>query len=355
MRAAFTLIELLVVITIIGLISVIVLPGLVWTLTDRQVLTSAQLLHGALVGARDAAIGANAQCGIRLLPSAVNPDSLVQIMPLITPPTYSEGLISTYPGTDYSSLTSLPCLVVEQSPGTWVQTGITWAFLPNSPTNWSYNVRLGDHISWGGKPYTVCGPTATANNDLSVNGQPWQRTYTAPDGITQMTTTAEYLFLVNGVDDGQSIRALAWAAALGKVLHPTDGYIDNGWDGVDNDLNGIKDLQDPDEWETEQWTGPLVSNVPYMIVRRPIPGLPQSAVTLSVGVSLSASTLLVNPLSGTVDLMIRPDGTVDLSGPYAAPSAVRMAQAKSVFVLQDSSGNQRSVTLWTQTGQVESQ
>src|SRR5208282_1328653 len=89
-----------------------------------------------------------------------------------------------------------------------------------------------------------------------------------------------------------------------------------------------------------------VQNAAYQVVRRPAPGNSQSIIGLGVGVSLSASTLLVNPLSGNVDLMINPDGTVDLSGPYATPTAVSLLQSWSTFVLQDASGNQRVLTLW---------
>ncbi len=344
MRAAFTLIELLVVITIIGLVSAAVIPAVVWALGDQQLLASAQLLQGALAGSQDAAVHANTPCGIRLMPSPANPDSLDQIVPLITPPTYSEGLISTDPAPFIVQIVNghplnvrIPGpLTIEQSLVTWIQSGSDWVAQPNSPTSWAWNVRLGDRISWRDRQYTVCGPITTANNDLFVNGNTVSRTYTAPDGVTQAGPfTVEFLLVTDGLDDDQN------------------GFVDDGWDGVDNNNNGL--IDDPAEWEIEVWTGPAVSNGPYLLTRRPVPGKPEATVGLSVGVSLSASTLLVNPLSGMVDLMIRPDGTVDLSGPYAAPSAIGLAQAKSVFVLQDSYGNQRSVTLWTRTGLIESQ
>ncbi len=347
MRAAFTLIELLVVITIIGLVSAAVIAGVVWALGDQQLLASAQLLQGALVGARDAAIAANAPCGIRLLPSSANPDSLDRIMPLVTGPRYMEGLITTDPApTDLLGHRVPGPLTVEESPITWVQSGPAWVAQSNSPTSWAWNVRLGDRISWGGRPYTVCGPNGRDNTDLFVHDNTVSRTYTALDGVTQVGPfMVEFLLLANGVDDDMN------------------GFIDDGWDGVDNNRDIQGQIDEADEWEIETWTGPAVSNIPYVLTRRPIPGNPQSTVSLSIGVDLSASTLLVNPLSGTVDLMIRPDGTVDLSGPYAAPSAVGLGQAKSVFVLQDPSPipgqpqqnvNQRTITLWTKTGRIES-
>ncbi len=315
--------------TIIGLVSVLAIPAIVTGIQDRKMVGSVQALQGALVEAAGFAASQHATCGIRLVPSTTIPGMFDQVLSLVTPPRYSEGLVSIYPGADYSSLTSLPCLVVEQHPGTWTQAGTSWIFPPNSPTSWFFNVRLGDRISWGGKPYTVCGPMAVANNDLAVNGPPWQRTYTAPDGKTQVTTTVDYLFLVNGIDDNG------------------DGYVDNGFDGIDNNANGV--IDDSAEWEQELWTGPRVENVPYKIIRRPAPGNPQSAISLSIGVSLSASTLTVNPLSGNVDVMINPNGTVDLGGPYAAPSAVSMAQHQTVFAFVDPDGNQTNLTL-TKTG-----
>src|SRR5208283_3045617 len=105
-------------------------------------IASTQLLQGALVAARDSAIHANAPCGIRLAPDPTNPDNLNQIIPLIAPPHYNEGMVSTWPGTDYSALTTLPCLVIEQSPGTWVQSGTAWIFQTNAPTSWFFNIRL---------------------------------------------------------------------------------------------------------------------------------------------------------------------------------------------------------------------
>src|SRR5208283_3702700 len=106
----------------------------------------------------------------------------------------------------------------------------------------------------------------------------YTRTYTAPDGVTTATAQPDYLFLVNGVDDNQ------------------DGYIDDGFDGIDNDGNGV--IDDALEWEAERWTGAAVQNAPYAITRRPAPGNPNQALLLTVPVSLAASTLAVDRLSG---------------------------------------------------------
>src|SRR3954463_9901862 len=64
----FTLVELLVVILIILAVSAVALPTVIPAITHRQVSEAARLLQASLVGARDAAIHANAPRGIRLLP-----------------------------------------------------------------------------------------------------------------------------------------------------------------------------------------------------------------------------------------------------------------------------------------------
>lgn len=70
-QRGFTLIELLVVILIILLVSVVTLPTIIPAYNHRQIGESARILQAALVGARDAAIRANAPRGIRLLPDPV--------------------------------------------------------------------------------------------------------------------------------------------------------------------------------------------------------------------------------------------------------------------------------------------
>jgi len=185
-------------------------------------------------------------------------------------------------------------------------------------------------------------------NDLAVSADPLLlgHVYTAPDGTTQTPPLApEFLLLTNGQDDNG------------------DGFVDNGWDGIDNDnLNGVDDLA---EWETEAWGVPAGANLSYSITRRPVIGTPQNTTKLHVPISLAASvidpaatppvpTLYVNPLTRSVDLMINPNGTVDTSGPYAAPSAVSLRQAYSRFVFVNPDGHSRSLTLWHRTGLVES-
>ena len=100
---------------------------------------------------------------------------------------------------------------------------------------------MGDRIQLGGasQSYVVVGPLAQANPELFVNiGLPGSevsnyvlnRSY--PDGATH---TVEYLLLVNGKDDDNN------------------GYVDDGWDGVDNNGNG--QIDELEEWEIETWIG----------------------------------------------------------------------------------------------------
>ena len=333
-RRGFTLIELLVVVTIILLVSVVTLPAVVNGLGDRTLLSSAQALQGALVAARDGAKLDNAPRGLRFMPDPANPATLNRIVPLVTGGSYSEGLV--YVPTGY--VPPVPCL-------TLVERVTDAAGQPISRTAFAWNARIGDRLKIGFDTYTICGPMMTPNADGFVNYRdPATGLDSTPFFIIVGTTTVyfDYLQLVNGRDDNH------------------DGFVDNGFDGLDNDL--INGIDDPGEWEVETWVKPVPDFSPYTIYRRPVPG-GGSQTTLSVPVLTAASTLMPNPITGVVELMIQPNGTVDLSGPYASSSAVSLGQAKSVFVLDanaapsiplDPNDSIRSVTLWTRTGMVES-
>lgn len=296
----FTLVELLVVITIIGLVSAATIPTVVSVLGERHLIGSVQALQGAITQARDLAVSSNSPAGIRLMPSLTDPTKLDRVVPLFTPERYSEGMI-----------TMLPAPTV---PGPLTITG-------NGFSNWAYNVRLGDKVVIASHSYTVCGPMVNPNADLFVNIAPGQ--------------PVEWLFLVNGIDDNH------------------DGYVDNGWDGYNNDdQNGI---DDPGEWETETWQSPVISNAlsPYVITRGPAPDAKHAIFELKTPIDLATSTLFPNLISGNVDLVVQPTGQVTPSLPYSVPTSIGMQQAKSVFNLMDTDGNSKALTLWSRSGLME--
>jgi prepilin-type N-terminal cleavage/methylation domain-containing protein len=348
----FTLIELLVVVVIILGVSAVALPTVLPALRHRQVSEAARLVQGALVGARDAAIRTNAPAGIRLLPDPAWPivylpsgqiDPTVplaanRIVPLEAGPNYTEGAVSTYPGSAYAATVTggLPALVLEESVGSWRQPDPTkpFVFLPNSPTSWFWNIRIGDRIqiNQAGPWYTVIGPmtiapaAATGNSELFANigtpgtQSPLSRTINSPDGQS-VTVTPEFLLLVNGLDDN------------------ANGWVDEGFDGVDNNNNGTVD--ELLEWEPEVWRGGSANSVqaglPYTVQRRPVPSgnareiaLPSNVVVDLTGWNTAApprSRVPVNQFTGSVDLLVQPNGTVVPQVIYSTPTSVGMTSA----------------------------
>jgi prepilin-type N-terminal cleavage/methylation domain-containing protein len=269
LRRGFSLIELLVVIAIIGLLAVagVSLFGL---LSHRQVGEGARLLQATLAGARDAAARNNVPSGIRLLPdptfNGIDPATGLldkrfplaynRIIPIGPAPNYSEGAISVFPNDVYpaaiqtvNGVAGVPCLVIEQCPGHWIQPvpAQPYIWAPNTPTSWFWNIRVGDKIQVGntGNWYTVVGPTTilapAGNPELYVNvglpgtPTPLSRQITSPD-LQIMLVQPEFLLLTNGRDDN------------------ANGWIDEGFDGVDNDGNGT--IDDLAEWELERWLLP---------------------------------------------------------------------------------------------------
>lgn len=373
---AFTLIELLVVILIILIVSAVALPTVLPALQHRQVSEAARTLQGALIGARDSAIKNNRPSGIRLLPdpvlNGINPNSNLfdatqplaynRIIPIAAAPDYSEGVVSIYSPADSLYTASLktvngysgvPCLVVEEMAVT-----ATTPAIPNSPTSWYWNVRVGDRIQINntGGWYTIVGPMAIpaqgatinkvfyANNELFVNvGPPG----TSPPTLHQGVAT-EYLLLVNGQDDNNN------------------GWIDEGFDGVDNNLayelaNKLTPLTDDAlEWEQEVYLGSLfgqTSGTPYSytIRRRPAPTGNAREVLLPTNVVVDATTwfttlersrLPVNPYTGYVDVLVNPTGTVVPTTIYSVPSAVGMAGSFLHFWLGERSDVYAPSTLY---------
>jgi prepilin-type N-terminal cleavage/methylation domain-containing protein len=339
-RRGFTLIELLVAITIILVVSAVALPTVLPALSHRQVSEGTRILTSQLAGARDAAIRDNAISGIRLIADPTTPNSCNRFLPITQPPAYGNGIVSCYPGQNYTAVTgtALP-LVLEEVPGQWVlppPPATKYVFVPNEPTNWYYNVRLGDRlqINGAGAFYSVCGPISVANSESFVNigasgvTSTLTRTFVSPDGQS-ITQPVEYLFLTNGQDDNGN------------------GWADEGFDGVDNDGDNLTDettctkFPTHGEWEQEQWLGSLANNgtlnATYSIVRRPLPAFGAREVVLptDVVVDMSRSTLPSSSTAVTVngvttvqtvatDLLVKPDGSMTLSLPFSVPSSIPM-------------------------------
>lgn len=411
-RRGFTLVELLVVLFIVLLISAVALPVIVPALTNRQIGEAGRVLQAALAGARDAAIHANAPRGLRLLPDptlSIPPgpntpgvltfNRMVQIEPA---PDYSEGraqitgdgvipdnLLLTYntpyPKTSGGGWTGYPMgynpATLPVMPTSIRATGkvlrleesafyidpVSGAPLPNSPTGWWWNIRLGDRVRIGdtGAIYTVVGPlriSGAANPELYVNNgpaadvrttSPIQRTYSGTGASIALSYTVgvEFLYLVNGQDDDG------------------DGFVDEGWDNYDNDFNGAIDdsifnnsTNQFGEWETETWLGTLaryndpfqaVANLPYTIMRRPVvsPGARETTLPGTVvidattwnireygGVAAERSRLPIDRYNHPVDIMLNQNGQL-VSTPatisYSSPTAMTLADSFLHFWLAD--------------------
>lgn len=289
-RPGFTLIELLVVITIIMLVSVVTLPTVMQAYGERSIQNATTLVQSTLTSARDDAARRGGSSGVRFVPDPIIPDTCSRLLPIGPAPDYSDGLLST---TDPATLPEgfvvpFPCLIVEQA--------MRDAHgRPTTPTSWAYNVRVGDRvlIGRGGPLYTVVGPTDAANPTdegfVSIT-QPLVRI-----DPTAGEVRVDYLWLVNGADDNNN------------------GFPDDGWDGVDNDNDGVKD--ELDEWEVERWLGPPVAASAYTIRRRPFPTDPARGLPLPAGVVIDTKDL-------PSEILIDASGRAVASGPYGVPSRI---------------------------------
>lgn len=412
-RRAFTLTELLAAVAIVGLVSAVTLPVVLPAFRHREVSEAGRILQAALAGARDRAVRANAPRGIRLLPDETLAASglrgwsrLVELEPA---PDYALGSVSVKPLDQIVSPTApfIPGVVFPaerdrtgNSPQPWplAQNGAgvlvleaepvrggtgagPGAVVPNEAVNWWWNVRVGDRIQVGGEGayYTVVGPLEirptqpdpkkVGNPELFVNvgwpgagfanpgggrpgDSPLWRAYGDPGDTFVMP--CQFLYLVNGQDDDG------------------DGYVDNGWDGVDNDLSLVAD--DFGEWEPEQWTTAVKTrrrrslptvDLPYRVTRRPVPA-PGSAVTtlpakVVIDGSPGRSVLPADPATGAVDILIQPTGQVVPTTPYSSPSSVGLSGAFLHFWLSERSdvgtgappaGECLLLSLWGRSGQV---
>ena len=357
----FTLVEVLAVIAIILMVSVLVLATVLPALSHRQVSESARLLQALLAGARDAAIRNNSPSGIRLLPdpdySGINATTgqldsgkilaANRIIPIEPAPAYTEGLVTVdynfavsslqlpYPGAGggiypFRGFNAPNVLLLEEA----TYNVLVNPPLPNPPTSWFWNIRVGDklQINNAGIWYTVVGPMTQPNSELFVNVGPPGTQSPVVRGFEYQNSDVVYypdfLLLVNGFDDN------------------ANGWIDEGWDGVDN--NGDGQIDEVAEWESENWIGaPVtqnVTNVPYMVRRRPAPGpnarevaLPSQVVVdlTTCGTTRERSRLPVNIHTGYVEIMVNPNGSVAPMTVYSTPASFGMGSAFLHFWLSE--------------------
>jgi prepilin-type N-terminal cleavage/methylation domain-containing protein len=410
-RRGFTLVEILVVLSIILLVATIAIPATWKALNGRQVTDAARIFTGALVGAKDSAIKFNEPRGIRLLPDPqltipapglpnagsiqlvynkmlpIEPagdlnDGKVNVgpVPISTttfPTPYPNILGGVYPYPSQYTLTAgtVQVLMVEEAAyvgGYLVPAALTTP-QPNAPTNWWWNVRVGDKIKIGGtgRAYTIVGP-CTVNPWTNAGQNPEMFVNAGPPGsvspISRMTYfvngnpalpqpyNPEFLFLVNGDDDD------------------LDGYVDEGWDGQNQNPpqpSGARPATAPpyppgpydpyaddvSEWEIETWVGAVkpvladpsqtLTNSPsfawaaassqhnvmdnsYIIQRRPVPTSGAREIPLPGGTVIDATTwnstnersrIPVQFGSLYCDIMITTEGRYIPTTVYSAPTS----------------------------------
>ncbi len=340
-QRGFTLIELLVVIAIIGLVSALAIAAVLTALPQQRITEAARIFQSVLVGARDAAIRANAIRGVRLLPDPIfSPQQGTlasnRFIPIEPAPDYSEGQVhaippQTAPPVAIAGLAGPQFLQVVEVVTTNVGTSAVPINIPNPPTGWYFNIRQGDKIRLNdsGRYYTVAGPMqlgpsfqnqakntgaaeAGAGENIQQNAERFVndlRVNVAANlgnmnvGIPSTTLSQEYLNLVNGQDDDGD----GWVdEGFDGIDNDGDGIIDPGYNGLDDDGDGVIDnpaeLQygvnhatlQGGEFEQEQFIGansttPITEEA-YVIVRRPIATPNSRETVLPDGVVIDLTT-----------------------------------------------------------------
>ncbi len=382
----FTLTELLIVLAIVLLISAATLPVVLPAIQHRSASEAARLVQATLVSARDTAVRANAPKGVRLLPDPIfngitdtrlASNRLIFIEP---GPDYSEGSINVTPrhvagNDDNSNFFPINHLIhVDQQK--LVDNG--GAIVPNSPTEWYWNIRQGEKIRLGeaGRFFTIVGPMAvgpvvSGGTVVSVDNPERFINVGAPSATSVDITNAyvrDTLYVLNNFDDNGDgfIDEM-----FDGIDNDGDGVVDPGFDRVDNDNDGFVDWQpvviggltlmapDPEEllfngggeYELEDLVGPqytttntdnfdndldgfidepgetrVVDLDEYTIKRRPVVSEGAREIALPADVVIDLTTLTtgypqrsrlpVDPLNGYVDLLMYPNGEVVPSSPY---------------------------------------
>jgi len=325
-RRGFTLIELMVVVAIIGMITVTILPMVIATWNERQMGDAARLLQATINTQSASAIQSGNPRGLRLLldpqfdlttgpPLAVN-----RMIAIEAAPNYSEGKLSALGNFSYGTGS---LLMVNEVAYTTQMVGGKPVDLPEAPTSWYWNIRKGDRIQIGtsGHIYTIVGPMGPSGVPIANNpeqfineGLPGTANTLGPTNpIT--STNAEVLFLVDGRDT-------VGVDSSGLPM-PPNGFVDDGFDGIDNNGNGTID-EAAEQVEIESPVNFFSSNSTYTIYRRPMPvrGVREVALPPEVVIDMTRSQLPFDPVTGYTDILMGADGKVVSSGPFSGVAAL---------------------------------
>jgi prepilin-type N-terminal cleavage/methylation domain-containing protein len=357
-RRGMTLTELLVVIAIILAVTIMALPTVLSMMQGQQAIAAAQLLQGGLMQCQSeamracsrrggevnvAATEAETLRGLRLVPEGTltrladgtidpaQPLVCSTLVPLTIPPAYQEGRVSIYPGWVYpASVTGgRPCLVLEERPGKWVPSDGGWTWQLNSPTSWAWNLRAGERWSLDR------GGLSMSYADQSRSTIPSSSSTTALPGTGADSPEITHPPMVARAS-GLSPKCCSSSM---DVTTTVDGYVDNGWDGVDNDSDGAVD--ELDEWvEVETWSNNQLlptDDDTYRVIRRPVTASEPRGVVLPQGVVIDLtgwdgqqgrSRLVVNRYSGAVDILLDKTGRFTYDSPFSGTSSVGMGADK---------------------------
>ncbi len=310
-------------IAIIALISAVALPTVLPALNERRVSESARVLQAILAGTRDAAIRANAPRGIRLLPDPIfngqydnnggyNPLASNRIIPIEPGPDYTEGLVTSISLSTAASNVGYPAILTYYGTSNYLILGESpsTAGIPNNPTNWFNNIRQGDKIRFNdsGAYYTIAGPI----NGLPVRCRTRSDSSSASSSGDGLALLPERLGARIPLPDERAGRQRnGWVdEGFDGIDNDGDGIIDPGFNGIDDDgVNGIDDpaeLHSASTSATDSGSTPArntskksssapspachPSNEAYTIFRRPVVSPGARETTLPAGVVIDLTT-----------------------------------------------------------------
>ncbi len=346
----FTLVELLVVVAIIGLVSAATLPAILPALANRQATDAASILQAALANARDSAARTRAPVGLRFLrdqslalrdsgapPVILGFSSFVATR---TAPDYSEGLVSVQVlATGQLASTSMATFssgaVTAVTPLTVYGPPQTASGTVLPPTSWYWNIRRGEKIRFNnsGPFYTIVGPMAAGGIGTTAS-MVWNSTNNPEgyvnEGLPGVTPTgpsgAEFLYLTDGKDNFVTAGSITVPYAKSGY----DGYVDELFDGMDN--NGDGTVDDLNEWEPDTLAVSVPNLSTYSISRRPaldsrsrVTALPAEividATTYNSTLERSRLPIDFNNLA-YFDILFAPNGQVTTNLPYAGTASL---------------------------------